>query len=100
MLIKKDSLPDRPIEGIESRVAYAVYLAREHKAIGFFSCRVVSLLDLPRQCDVAVFFQRRLSMFRVDGLSRALPLCPLQIMRHPSSGRGTGFPRGLQSSEA
>lgn len=36
MLSKKDSLSDRPIEGIESRVAYAVSLAREDKAIGFF----------------------------------------------------------------
>ena len=44
MLIKKDSLPERPIEGIENRVAYAVSLAREHKAIWFFARRVVSLL--------------------------------------------------------
>ena len=29
-----------------------------------------------------------------------LSLCPLQIMRHPSSGQGTGFPRVLRSSEA
>ena len=65
---QKDSLPDRPIEGLESRVADAVSRAREHKAIGFFHVASFSSWDLLGQCDWDVFFQRGLSMVRVDGL--------------------------------
>ena len=178
MLIKKILCPTDLSEDSRASIAYAISLAREHKAdLVFFNVTSFPSWELVAQCDSDIGFQRRLSMFKVDGLfvsaaSRVsnfvqanfgeeicgrswearislgnvsreiiaaamgmqvdlivmakrkrgvflrllapsisaavrekapcpvLSLCPLQIMRHLSSWRGTGFSTALRSSEA
>src|SRR5215510_5764751 len=69
MLIKKILCPTDLSEDSKASIAYAISLAREHKAdLVFFSVTFFPSWELVARCDSDIGFQRRLLMFKVDGL--------------------------------